>query len=230
MTALALSLNRLRASGEVSSRLITQQSVDFDKLIQSHALPVRGLPDEVNEWRKHNYRRYILPHRNRIKHARHLGVPLLLSALYVHLYRHDGRDLFFGLASIRVITNAGVAFAVDAFQNLTELELFRYHGVGTGSTAEAAGDTALVTELTTQYNPDNTRATGSLTEGASANIFRTIGTNAFDASAALREHGILSQAATGGGTLWDRSVFSDINVVSGDSLQTTYDLTLSAGG
>jgi hypothetical protein len=91
------------------------------------------------------------------------------------------------------------------------------------------GDTALQTELTTQYNPDSTRATGSTTE-ASATVFRTVGTNTFDASAAITEHGILSQAATGGGVLLDRSQFSAVNVANADSLQSTYDLTINTGG
>lgn len=134
-----------------------------------------------------------------------------------------------GLASLRVVTTAGVNFIVDAFQNSVELEILKYHGIGTGTNAEAAADTALQTELTTQYNPNDTRATGSLTEGASANIYRTVGTNTVDGAVAITEHGIFSQAATGGGTLLDRSVFSADNLSSGDSLQTTYDLTLTAG-
>lgn len=136
----------------------------------------------------------------------------------------------YGVVSRRVVTTAGVGFLVDAWQDLLELEIMKYHGVGTGTNAEASGDTALQTESTTALNPDSTRATGSLTEGASANIFRTVGTVTFDASAAITEHGLLSQAATGGGTLWDRSVFSAINVISADSIQFTYDMTASAGG
>lgn len=136
----------------------------------------------------------------------------------------------YGVVSRKVITTAGVGFLVDAWQNSLELEIMKYHGVGTGTNAEASGDTALQTESTTALNPDSTRATGSLTEGATANIFRTVGTVTFDASAAITEHGILSQAATGGGTLWDRSVFSAVNVASGDSIQFTYDMTASAGG
>ncbi len=133
-----------------------------------------------------------------------------------------------GILSRRVVTTAGVNFLVDAFQNLTEPETFKYHGLGTGNTAETVGDTTLVTELTTQYNPDSTRATGSTTEGASANIYRTVGTNTVDASAAVVEHGVFS--ASSGGTLWDRSVFSVVNLVSGDSFASTYDLTCTAGG
>lgn len=141
------------------------------------------------------------------------------------------KRLNLGLASTRVVTDAGVAFIVDAFQNSVEVENLKFHGIGTGSTAEAAGDTALVTELTTEYNPNSTRATGTTTEGATANIYRTVGTNTLDGTpgAALREHGVFSQAATGGGTLLDRTVFAAITLSSGDGLQSTYDLTLTAG-
>jgi hypothetical protein len=124
-----------------------------------------------------------------------------------------------------LIVNAGEAFLVDAWQNLVELENMKFHGIGTGATAAAETDTGCQTELTTQYNPDNTRATGSLTE-ASASVFRTVGTNTVDASVAITEWCLLSQAATGGGTMWSRVVFAAINLASGDSLQTTYDLTV----
>jgi len=154
---------------------------------------------------------------------------------------HDVRDLArgfggdildYGLLSTRLVTNNGVAFIVDAFQNLVELENLHFHGYGTGTNAEAAGDSALQTELTTQYATDNVRPTGTTTESA-ANIYRTVATLSPDSGGtiAVTEHGIFSQAATGGGTLLDRSVFSAVNLVAGsDSLQTTYDLTLTAGG
>jgi hypothetical protein len=134
-----------------------------------------------------------------------------------------------GIVSRKVVTDTGVAFIVDAFQNTTEIENLKFHGIGTGGAAEAVGNTALTTELTTQYNPDNTRATGSTTENA-ANIYRTVGTNAVDSAVSITEHGIFSQAATGGGTLLDRSLFTAVALASGDSLQSTYDLTLTAGG
>lgn len=133
----------------------------------------------------------------------------------------------YGVLSTRKVTTAGVAALVDAWQNIIELEILKFHGVGTTNTAEANTDTALVAESTTILNPDSTRATGSLTEGAS-NVFRTVGTLTFDGAGAIVEHGIFSQAATGGGTLWDRSVFSVINVASLDSIQFTYDMTATA--
>lgn len=161
--------------------------------------------------------------------SRLTGWPVFVSKLSAVLIRADGQRIDFGVVARRVVTTAGVNYIVDAFQNTTELENLKYHGCGTGNTAEAVGDTALVTESTTALNPDSTRATGSTVEGSSANIYKTVGTVTFDASAAIVEHGIFSQAATGGGTLLDRSVFTAINVASADSIQFTYELTLTAG-
>lgn len=137
--------------------------------------------------------------------------------------------LNYGLASAAVVTDDGVAYITDGFTNAQEIENLNYHGIGTGTQTEDVTETALQTELTTQYNPNSTRATGTQDQ-PSANIYRTIGTNAVDASVAITEHGILSQAATGGGTLLDRSEFAAINLGSGDSLQSTYSFTSNAGG
>lgn len=155
---------------------------------------------------------------------------VLESGLSLVVLRRDGRREDYGLVGTKVITTVGVGFLVDAWQNLVELENQKYHGIGTGSTAEAVGDTALVTELTTEYNPDSTRATGTTTEGASANIYRTVGTNTLDGTpgAALREHGVFSAASAG--VLWDRTVYAAITLSSGDGLQSTYDMTASSGG
>lgn len=198
-----------------------------------YGAPREGLPWEVNEWRARNWprlRRQALRTAAAVALARRAGLRTAYGRLSLAVIRADGRVLDLGLASLRVVTNAGVAFIVDAFQNLTEVEVLKYHGIGTGTVAEAATDTALAAELTTQYNPDNTRATGSTTEGAGTNVYRTVGTNTVDAAVAITEHGVFSQAATGGGTLLDRSVFAAVNLASGDSLQTTYDLTFPAGG
>jgi hypothetical protein len=134
----------------------------------------------------------------------------------------------YGIVSRKVVTDVGVGFIVDAFQNLVELENMKYHGLGTGSTAENASDTALVTELTTEYT-GNVRATGTTSE-SSAPVYQTVATNTLDGTpgAALREHGIFSASTVG--VLLDRSVFAAITLSSGDSLQSTYSLTLSAGG
>lgn len=144
-----------------------------------------------------------------------------------------GQVVSYGLVGQRVVTTAGVGYIVDAFQNLVELENMKYHGFGTGTGAEASGDTALGTEFTTEYATDNTRPTGTTTEGASANIYRTVATFSPDSGGtlAVTEHGVFSQAAVAGGVVLDRTKFSAVNLVaSADSLQATYELTCAAGG
>jgi hypothetical protein len=144
------------------------------------------------------------------------------SNLYARLLLADGTSKNLGHIANKMVTTAGVNYMVDAFQNITELENFKYHASGTGVVGEAIGDTALGTEV------EATRATGSQVEGASANIYKTVGTIAYTATRAITEHGIFSAATVG--TLWDRSVFTAINVVNGDSIEFTYELTCTAGG
>jgi hypothetical protein len=196
-------------------------------------LPWGALPRDVRRWRFRNLRYSslgVLKLGLALLVSRLTQMPVVYGALYLRKRTGQGEWLDLGLASVRVVTTAGVNFIVDAFQNTTELENLKYHGFGTGGTAEAVGDTALVTELTTQYAPDNTRPTGSTIEGATANIYRTVGTLSPDTGGtiAITEHGIFS--ATTAGTLLDRSLFAAVNLVAGsDSLQATYDLTFTAG-
>jgi hypothetical protein len=160
------------------------------------------------------------------------GVATMIGELRAMLIKGDGTRIDYGVLGYRVITDAGVAFLVDDWDgSATDVTNFKYHGCGTGTTNEAVGDTALVTESTTALNPDSTRATGTQSQ-PSANILRSVGTITFDADAAITEHGLFSQAATGGGTLWDRTKFAAINVVgaNSDSIQFTYNATLSSGG
>lgn len=129
-----------------------------------------------------------------------------------------------------LIVNAGETALRDCFNNNAgsactgSVATFKFHGIGTGVTAAAEGDTGLGTELTTQYNPDNTRATGSQTTNG-ANVYRSVGTNTIDSGTpAVTEWGLFT--ASSAGTMWSRVVFSAINLVANDSLQTTYDLTI----
>lgn len=195
--------------------------------ILRHALPTTG-DREIDAYRLRNLPN-VLRGLWRVALARAVKAPTLIGVVSATIIRADGTMQFLGVISSRVVTDTGVAFIVDAWQNILELEIMKYHGFGTGTTNEAASQTALVTELTTEYATDNTRPTGSLTEGATGNIFRTVGTLSPDAPVAITEHGIFSQAANSGGVMYDRSKFSAINLVSGDSLQITYDMTLTSG-
>lgn len=222
--------SELQLSGDLALKVIRapKGELSLEEIIE-HGFPQKGLPAAVNAYRKANRRNLYRGLRKVLKARRH-ELPHFYGSVFAKIIRANGEIENLGLISLRVVTTAGVNYIVDAFQNTTELENLKFHGLGTGTNAEAAGDTALQTELTTQLTPDSTRATGTTTEGASANIYRTVATNTVDATVAITEHGIFSQAATGGGTLLDRSVFAAVNLGSGDSLQTTYELTFNSGG
>lgn len=125
-----------------------------------------------------------------------------------------------GLISVKKITVAFRNFLVD--QLIAETSAFgdfKYHANGTGTTAEANTQTTLVTEV-------ETRGVGSQLEGATADIYKSVGTVSITGSRAITEHGLLN--ASSDGTLMDRSLFSAINVESGDSIEYTYQATFNA--
>lgn len=129
----------------------------------------------------------------------------------------------YGIVSTKVVTTAFANFLVDQFQTESaEIGDINFHDSGTGVVAEAIGDTGLGTKVETG------RATGTQGEGASANIYQSVGTITYTATRAITEHGIFTNSV--GGTLVDRSVFAAINVVATDSIQFTYELTIPAGG
>jgi hypothetical protein len=230
---LAASLNQ--PSGDVHLSLIKggeSKPISLREII-SQGLPQRGLPDEVNEYRVRNARHLWRGARTALL-ARKLGIPTMYGALHLDLIRGGEEIVPLGLVSLRVVTTAGVDKLVAAMNqtDAATFPVFRFHGFGTGGAAEAAANTALTTELTTQYAVDNTRPTGSQTVGGSNNIYRSVATFSPDSGGtiAVTEHGLFSQAATGGGTLWDRTLFSVVNVVAAsDSIQATYDATFAAG-
>lgn len=143
----------------------------------------------------------------------------------VHIPRF-GRPRDLGLLSCKVVTTVGVNALVDAFQGLFTLSNFKYHISGTEATAEGTGDTeATITGSTPAPVLDATPG-----EGASANIYKTVGIIAYTSTLGITSHGLINSATKAGSVLWDRSLFSTINVVNGDSIQFTYELTCNAGG
>lgn len=127
----------------------------------------------------------------------------------------------FGLISVNLVTTAFVNYLTDTLHAVGDISLFKYHGSGTGTTAEATGDTALVTEV-------ESRVTGNQTEGASANIYHTEAQLPYTASRSITEHGVFS--ASSAGTLMDRSVFTAIAVDTTTEVLFKYELTSNAGG
>jgi hypothetical protein len=135
-----------------------------------------------------------------------------------------------GVVSRKVVTTAGVNYLATQLKNQAAA-ILNYHSLGTGTTAEATGDTALVTEWAGADYTGGVRATGTQTN-PSANVMRSVGTNTKSSAgtSAVTEHGLNTSATQGSVTLWDRSVFSAVNLAQNDSLQATYDGTFAAGG
>lgn len=91
----------------------------MEALVLPRLIPVRtwkrrNLP---NLWR--GYRRITL--------ARALHLPHMTGELRIKVLRADGSVDDYGLASLRVVTNSGVGFIVDSFQNLVEMENMKFH-------------------------------------------------------------------------------------------------------
>lgn len=151
------------------------------------------------------------------------GAPVLLGRVYVKKTAADGSITDYGLVSTRVITTLFAAYVVDAFQDSTTypLDVFKYHDSGEGTTAEAAADTTLETPT------GLARSLGTRAEGATTNIYRSVATTTYDATYAITEHGLFSAETEG--ILLDRSVFAPINVVNGETMQFTYELSVTAG-
>lgn len=159
----------------------------------------------------------------RFQLATMLGLAYLKGELRLKVFRKDGRVEDLGVVSLRVVTTAWVtAMATLMFDGSgPAATAYDHHDMGTGAVAEAVGDTGLGTPY------GGARATGTASNPA-AGQYRSVGTVSFTSTLAITEHGLFSAASAG--TLLDRSVFSAINVVNGDSIQATYTLTYSSGG
>lgn len=157
------------------------------------------------------------------------GTAILTAGMMfdTHLYADHIRDgkviRRYDLGS-GVVTTAGVTALADYFNAAgTNVSTFNFHDSGTGTTAAAVGDT----DLQTPAGP-TTRATGS--QADSTNTYTTVGTISYTSTLAITEWGLFLDATRGADTMWDRKVFTAVNVVSGDSIQFTYVLTINAGG
>jgi len=130
----------------------------------------------------------------------------------------------YSLILFGIVTTAGVNYMASDFASggvTPTISGMKFHDSGIGTTAAVIGDTDIET------TDAEARVTGT-PSNPTANQYRTIGTIAYTTTKAITEWGLFS--ALTAGTLWDRRVFSAINVVSGDSIQFTYTLTVNAGG
>lgn len=120
-------------------------------------------------------------------------------------------------AKDNLVTKAGVDFVFDTVfgSNVTHMN---YIAVGTGTTAVANTQTALVSQLL--------RKSASYSHSAGTNLATVTATfNAGEATGAITEAGIFS--ASSAGSMFDRVVFPVINKGANDTYTATFEITYS---
>lgn len=182
---------------------------------------VRRAPGPGLLWKLRNFPK-LLPGLFKFYVASVFKIASMHGRLRARLIRANGMVINYGLISTRLVTTAFVNFVVD--QLITESTIFgdyKYHDSGVGVTA------ANVSDVDIETTDGESRVAGTQVEDA-ANIYESVGTIAYTTTKAITEHGLFN--ASTGVTLMDRHVFSALNVENGDSIEFTYDLTVTAGG
>lgn len=128
-----------------------------------------------------------------------------------------------GILSTHEVTDDFVEYLVDSLQGAeADWVNFKYHDSGEDNTGEDPTDSGLGSPC------GDARTIGTQTEGATANIYKSVATHTYGGSYTIVEHGLFNAAANG--TLMDRSVFAGVSVTSGDKIEFTYQLTCASGG
>lgn len=119
-----------------------------------------------------------------------------------------------------LVVSAGKAGVASRINGSGGEAAFTYIAIGTGTTAAAAGDTTLQTEITTGGGARAAATASRVTTTVTNDTAQLVLTFNFTAGFAVTESGALN--ASSAGTLLARQVFSAINVANGDSLQVTW--------
>lgn len=116
-----------------------------------------------------------------------------------------------------LVVSAGLGYIASRMKDTTDTAM-GYMAIGTGSTAAAAGDTTLGTELDRNALTSTTVTSNEIAYVASW--------AAGDGTGAITEAGIFNAASAG--TMLARTVFSTVNKGASDTLSITWTITLSA--
>jgi hypothetical protein len=117
-----------------------------------------------------------------------------------------------------LVVTSGLAFVASRMKDTTETAM-SHMGVGSGTVAAAAGNTALGTQIGSRVSLTSTTVT--------ANAVAYIATfGAGVGTGAVTEAGIFN--ASTAGTMLCRTVFSVVNKGADDTLQITWTITLNA--
>lgn len=140
--------------------------------------------------------------------------------------KHFGKDgnLIEERTITNLVTNAGKA-EVAGLLNGATTGAFDYIAVGTGTTAAAAGDTALQTEIVDSGLARAQGTTSRITTTVTNDTAQVTKTFSVTGTKAVTEAGLLDAASAG--IILARQVFAAVNVSNGDSLQITWKIQLS---
>lgn len=116
-----------------------------------------------------------------------------------------------------LIVDAGLNFICDRMKD--DETAMTHMALGSGSTAAAAGDTALGSQLGSREALDSSTVTNN-------QIVYVASFEAGDATGAVTEAGIFNAAS--GGTMLCRTVFSVVNKAADDTLTVNWTITLTA--
>lgn len=144
----------------------------------------------------------------------------LRGTMHCALRRPDGSIL--AVRKDNGIVDAGFDFIANSIGNRAAggaTAAMGWIGVGTGTTAFAASQTALVTELV--------RQAASYAHTAGTKLFTFTTTFAAGVGTGTITEAAVFNQATLGGTMLDRVVFSAINKAAGDTLAQTFTFTMS---
>lgn len=117
-----------------------------------------------------------------------------------------------------LVVNTGLAFIASRMKDTTDAAM-SHMAVGSGTTAAAAGNTALETQIGSRVSLTSTTVTANATAYV-ATFAAGTGTGA------ITEAGIFN--ASTAGTMLCRTVFSVVNKGADDTLQITWTITLNA--
>jgi len=116
-----------------------------------------------------------------------------------------------------LIVDTGLNFICDRMKD--DETAMTHMALGSGSTAAAAGDTALESQLGSREALDSSTVTNN-------QIVYVSSFEAGDATGAVTEAGIFNAAS--GGTMLCRTVFSVVNKAADDTLTVNWTITLTA--
>jgi len=120
-----------------------------------------------------------------------------------------------------LVVNEGLAFVISRMVG-TSKAVMSHMGLGSSTTAAAAGDTDLGSQLGSREALDSTTISGTNNE----KVIYEASFEAGDATGAVTEAGIFN--ATSAGDMLCRTVFAVVNKGANDSLTVTWTITLAA--